>query len=209
MIDAVSDANTKKSMVLAITALNQEKAAFETDLKELRRLRTEMELGKDLLRKETEKLTTLINGARDAANPKAGKDGKAAPDYGMVIAFQSEATIFVAQCDAAIEMGLIERKAAKEINPNVKGAPASTVPVQSASITTAQSRGTSFYSATPGKRPDKPDMPLWTYTEHKVFIEFQKQRMVDEGMDTVMERLKADKTRVQAFAAKLQSFTGL
>jgi hypothetical protein len=201
MIDAITDANTKASIQAAADTLSAEEEEFANKLKKLRRLRTEFELGKEMLRTQTEKLMTLIDGNRR-------KDGKG-PDFGMVIAFQTEATIFVAQCDSAIEVGKVERNAARQVNPNVKRAEKNDK-VQSHNITNSANRGSPYWSAVKDTRMgDKRDKPLWLYTRNTVHIADQAQGTMDERMDTLMDMLQGDKVKVQAFQAKLSAATGI
>lgn len=206
MIGAVTDANTKASMQQAAAALNGVKEELQANLKEIRRVKVKMEATKALLRDQVEKLMTLIDGNKT-------KDGKG-PDYGVVIAFQSEATIFLAQVDATLELGKVERAAAREVNPNVKSAPKTEAPAEAHNITNSQDRGAPYWSAyklpLPGQdKNDKDKKTMWDYTRHTVFITSNGQGPMDENMDKVMGTLEADKIRVQGFVAKLKSFTGL
>jgi hypothetical protein len=203
MIAAISDANTKASMEAAIATMNAARDELNDKLKELRRLRTEFELAKTLIRTEADKLMTLVRG-----NQTQGGKG---PDFGVAIAFQTESTIYMAQVDTTLQIGKVEREAARGVNANVK-LPAGTAVPTAKGITSSEQHGAPYWAASRGTRPDKPSMPLWSYIRNKVFITEQgtgTQREMDLKMDELMKQLETSKTNVQGFRSKLSELTGI
>lgn len=199
-IDAISDDNTKRVMQLAQQEMLNAKEGLRNTVEKLGKLRTEMEVAKKLLRGEADRLMTLIDG-----NKKADGSG---PDFGVALAFQTESTIFLADCDAAIQIGEKERDAAKEINPNVKTA-SPDAPSLGNNISNSRNNAAVYWTAYSQQRPDKQDKRYWTYVRHQVVIATTGQETMDKDMDTVMEQLEKDRTTIVGFNDKLKQYTGL
>lgn len=211
MISSISDDVTKRAASAAVSSMNGIKARLQNAVTTVQQKRAQFEQKKAELRAAVQKLNEKIRG-NTSADKKSG-------DLGMVVAFQAEATIYLGQCDTALEIGGSERKVAKQINPNVQGSGSAPVlaegsaGAQAVGITnSSQSPGCAkFYRASKGSRTSGfgEERPFWNYQNYSVTITSNNQGASDTMMDGYLKDVEADRKKVEGFVSTLKRVTGL